>query len=450
MRAARELWSPLAPALALTAAALFFGGGPAAHLPWLGAAAVLLAAVLFAARGPARSGRRAPAARRARRLVRRSRSPGRSSPTAAGTTRTGRSSTSPSRSSAPSSPAGRASSCSGSSRAARRGLRLVARRQGPALAVRGLRADRAPARAGRLLEQPRAARRHRAAARALPRDAAARPGHAARLRLDRRDRRSPTRAAASSSRVVVVALWLALSRAWLEALATLVAAGAPGGRGADRRLLALGGDERRRSRTRRAFATGSSSARCSSLDAAIAAALARFPPPEPTPAVRRAALALADGRRRGCDRSSAASTRARGGTSSRRPATTELSNSPGRLDRGGLEPPLGLVEGGVARLRKPTSSPGTGAGSFGFTNLRYRTTTSTEAIEPHDLPVQFLSETGRRRARALPRRRVALARRGARRRPARSSRSRSRCPRTSCTGCSTSTGTSPPSARRCS
>ena len=37
---------------------------------------------------------------------------------------------------------------------------------------------------------------------------------------------------------------------------------------------------------------------------------------------------------------------------------------------------------------------GTGAGSFGVTNLRYRTSYLDVTTEPHDLPVQFLSETG--------------------------------------------------------
>jgi hypothetical protein len=37
---------------------------------------------------------------------------------------------------------------------------------------------------------------------------------------------------------------------------------------------------------------------------------------------------------------------------------------------------------------------GTGAGSFRFTNLRYRASNVDAATEPHDLPVQFLSETG--------------------------------------------------------
>src|SRR5579885_21051 len=37
---------------------------------------------------------------------------------------------------------------------------------------------------------------------------------------------------------------------------------------------------------------------------------------------------------------------------------------------------------------------GTGAGSFNVTNLRYRTSYLDYTIEPHDLPVQFLSEAG--------------------------------------------------------
>jgi hypothetical protein len=37
---------------------------------------------------------------------------------------------------------------------------------------------------------------------------------------------------------------------------------------------------------------------------------------------------------------------------------------------------------------------GTGAGSFAYTNLKERTSSFDRATEPHDLPVQFLSETG--------------------------------------------------------
>src|SRR5206468_7375462 len=52
MRAAKELWSPLGAALALTAAVLFFAGGSgSSRLPWIGGAAVLLAAGFLATRG---------------------------------------------------------------------------------------------------------------------------------------------------------------------------------------------------------------------------------------------------------------------------------------------------------------------------------------------------------------------------------------------------------------
>src|SRR5439155_6998579 len=37
---------------------------------------------------------------------------------------------------------------------------------------------------------------------------------------------------------------------------------------------------------------------------------------------------------------------------------------------------------------------GTGAGSFEFTNLRYRASTVERALEPHHVPLQFLSATG--------------------------------------------------------
>src|SRR5438477_5605664 len=52
MRAARELWSPLGAALVLSAAALFFGGGSGnSTLPWIGGAAILVAAAFVATRG---------------------------------------------------------------------------------------------------------------------------------------------------------------------------------------------------------------------------------------------------------------------------------------------------------------------------------------------------------------------------------------------------------------
>ena len=53
MRLARELLSPLPLALALTAAALFFGGNLGdSNLPWLGGAALLLALLVLATQPP--------------------------------------------------------------------------------------------------------------------------------------------------------------------------------------------------------------------------------------------------------------------------------------------------------------------------------------------------------------------------------------------------------------
>src|SRR5438128_8758731 len=55
MRVTRQLLSPLGPALALTAAVFFFGDGPdSGSLPWIGGAAVLVAAVLAATYGAPR------------------------------------------------------------------------------------------------------------------------------------------------------------------------------------------------------------------------------------------------------------------------------------------------------------------------------------------------------------------------------------------------------------
>jgi hypothetical protein len=75
------------------------------------------------------------------------------------------------------------------------------------------------------------------------------------------------------------------------------------------------------------------------------------------------------------------------------PPTAQLTNEPSRLGEAGSnhrwvwwkEAWQGFEQHKLA---------GTGAGSFEFTNLRYRTTSVDVATEPHNLPVQFLSETG--------------------------------------------------------
>ena len=126
--------------------------------------------------------------------------------------------------------------------------------------------------------------------------------------------------------------------------------------------------------------------------AAVAAALSRIPPPEPTVAVRRMATVFVI--------VVAAAASLAGGLHARTwwdqftaPPTAELTNGTSRLGEAGSnhrwvwwkEAWRGFEQHKLA---------GTGAGSFEFTNLRYRTTSVDIATEPHDLPVQFLSETG--------------------------------------------------------
>ena len=61
---------------------------------------------------------------------------------------------------------------------------------------------------------------------------------------------------------------------------------------------------------------------------------------------------------------------------------------------GGEQPqqPLGLVEGGLARVRGRAVG-GTGAGSFEIVHRKFRDS-SVDVLETHDLPLQFASETG--------------------------------------------------------
>ena len=223
--------------------------------------------------------------------------------------------------------------------------------------------------------------------------------------------------------VLVVAAWIALSRAWVEALATLVAAGLPAAV-----VIAVGVRARRR-HERRAVALDArdATARSSASSCSRASAWRRCSAASRRPSRRPRCAA----RRSRWSRCVAA-----GGDRGRRGAralVVGLVHEPDRdraaelaepLRRGGLELPLDVVEAGVARLEGAPAA-GTGAGSFRFTNLRYRTTSVDQTTEPHSLPVQFLTETGvvglllflvagarprrRRRRRAGPQLALALA-----------------------------------------
>ena len=372
---------PLAPRSGLVAAALFAGGAlraRAAHLARRRCAGRGRSALLGA---PRRAPRLACACcrSRARRLVRRSRSGGRRCPTARGTTRTARSSTCSSPRSACGSPIARASSRSGSRPCSPR-CRLVAPREGAA-ASRRLRPAPGvgpPARPGRPLEPARPARRLRAAARAL-------------------DRRPPSRARCSPSRGIV-ALLLTYSRGGLavggarrrrlvplgderlDALGALVAAGCPRRPSSGSRSRCRASRATARACTR-AATTGSSSASCSSAGA-VATRPARGAGRLPARCSRRA-LVVAGG----------PSSRAAVGASwAAAHELAEVGNGAGRIA------PRARTSAGSGGSRPGRLAAhgleGTGAGSFPLTNLLYRRSSVDTTTEPHDLPIQFLSETG--------------------------------------------------------
>jgi tetratricopeptide (TPR) repeat protein len=191
--------------------------------------------------------------------------------------------------------------------------------------------------------------------------------------------------------VVVVVAWLILSRAWTDSLATLVAAGVPAA-GLVAVAFALPGvtsDAQAHSvRVRDGLLFGLVLV----AGAAIAAALTRLPPVEPVPAVRRAALALAVvvaaaalvvvGLNAGSWRDSFTS-----------PTGSELPNTSARFGELGSNYRWGWWKQ-AWRGWEEHPVAGTGAGSFELTNLRYRSTSLDKTLEPHSLPLQFLSETG--------------------------------------------------------
>jgi len=191
--------------------------------------------------------------------------------------------------------------------------------------------------------------------------------------------------------VIVVAAWIALSGAWVSATTTLVAAGIPAAA-----VLALAfslhgvtsDGEPHSSRVHDGLTFGAGVL----IGALIAVMLALLPRPEPTRGLRLAAgglvaivavIALAVG-------AAHARTWWRQFTS---PATPEVTNAQNRFVQAGSNHRwVWWKEAWKGFEHHPLL--GTGAGSFEFTNLRYRTSNVDEATEPHDLPVQFLSETG--------------------------------------------------------
>jgi hypothetical protein len=390
MRAARELWSPLGAALALTAAVLFFGGGSGnARLPWIGGAAIVLAAVFVATRGlPPGSIALVPLAALALWCavsVTWSVEPDRSWDYA-------------NRTAVYVAFAVVGAFVAGKARELALGLAAllgalcawslagkvfpwlyedygrIARLRGPigywnALALLG---DVALP-LGLWL-----ATRYRAAGALLV------YGWAVAIAL------TYSRGGIVVA-LVVVGAWLVLSHLWLSGLATLVSAGIPAA-GVIALAFALTGVTSDGASHATRVHDGLVFGAALIAGAAVAAALSAIPPPEPLPSVRRTAIALVI--------VAVAVAFLIGGFRARAwwneftaPPTSELANSPGRLTEAGSNHRWVWWQEAWRGFRAHELA-GTGAGSFEFTNLRYRASTLDRALEPHDVPLQFLSETG--------------------------------------------------------
>jgi len=189
----------------------------------------------------------------------------------------------------------------------------------------------------------------------------------------------------------VVVAWIVLSRRWVEAGATLLAAGVPAA-GVVAVALVLPGvtDDVQPHATR--VRDGAVFALVLLAGAAVAAVVARVPLPERTPALRRAALIAAVVV--GAVAVSAVAVRAPSFWRDFTSATeTQLPNTSARFAAAGSNHRwVWWKQAWEGWEERPLV--GTGAGSFALTNLRYRTTFLDQATEPHNVPLQFLSETG--------------------------------------------------------
>jgi O-antigen ligase len=188
---------------------------------------------------------------------------------------------------------------------------------------------------------------------------------------------------------VVVALWFVFGAERIEAAAVLVSAALPAAAvsGVAFGLRGITSDgQTYHTRWRDGIVFGLVLV----AGAAVAVLLARLPRPQPTRLVRRAALALgvvavvavvAVGAVK-------ADSAWRSFTSS-----AQVTNTGNRL--GSASSNFRWVWWKQAwRGFEHHAVAGTGAGSFHLTNLLYRTSYLDETIEPHSLPLQFLSETG--------------------------------------------------------
>jgi hypothetical protein len=191
--------------------------------------------------------------------------------------------------------------------------------------------------------------------------------------------------------VVIVVAWIALSGAWIAGTTTLVAAGIPAA-GVIALALKLHGitsdGQTHATRVHDGIVFGAALV----AGALVAALFAQLPEPVSTPGLRTAAAILASVV--SVIALIVAATHAHSWWDEfSSPATPELSNSESRLvEAGSNHRWVWWKEAWHAFEHHAVA--GTGAGSFSFTNLRLRTTSLDSTTEPHNLPLQFLTETG--------------------------------------------------------
>jgi tetratricopeptide (TPR) repeat protein len=191
--------------------------------------------------------------------------------------------------------------------------------------------------------------------------------------------------------VVIVAAWIALSGAWIAAMTTLVAAGIPAAAAIGAALWLPGVTSNAQLHSTRAD-DGLIFGGVLLGGALVAALLARIPDPDPTRELRAAAATLvsviavvalifaAVHAEEWWDEFTS-------------PTTPGLSSGPGRFVEAGSNYRWAWWQQAWQAFEENRVA-GTGAGSFRFTNLRYRDTSLDAATEPHNLPLQFLTETG--------------------------------------------------------
>lgn len=188
--------------------------------------------------------------------------------------------------------------------------------------------------------------------------------------------------------VIVVAAWLALGDDRWGSAVTIVAGGLPAGVVAAF-AFALPGVTGQNQPSHVRWHDGLLFGAALLAGAAVAAALTRLPRPQGSPALRRA-LVLAGGIVLAAGIAAAVV---------KAPAAWRDFTSSGSVANQGPRASLSSnfrwtwwQQAWHGFAHHPAA--GTGAGSFNVTNLRYRTSYLDYTSEPHDLPVQFLSEVG--------------------------------------------------------